>query len=214
MRLSHGERLSLEIGSRLEIELGSPSSRLKSRLVGMESGAYLIARLPETDGFQDDLRPGVEVKVRFEYSGNLYGFESSIIDFYSRSLPLLILTYPKAVDRHELRTHPRVDCFFPATARMEASEFQGSITDISLGGCRYVSRQMTEEDIHRLALEKKLVVYIKFPGDQLSQVVKGQVRSVRHDGEKAILGLQFEDPEPDLVEKLSDFIDATAFLLK
>jgi c-di-GMP-binding flagellar brake protein YcgR len=214
MRLSHGERLSLEIGSRMEIELGSPSSRLKSRLVGMESGAYLIARLPETDGFQDDLRPGMEVKVRFECSGNLYGFESTIIDFYSRSLPLLILTYPKAVDRHELRTHPRVDCFFPATARMEASEFQGSVTDISLGGCRYVSRQMTEEDIQRLALEKKLVVYIKFPGDQLSQAVKGQVRSVRHDGEKAILGLQFEDPGPDLVEKLSDFIDATAFLLK
>lgn len=214
MTLNHGERLSLEIGSRLEIDVGSPPARLKSRLVGMESGSYLIARLPETAGFGDTLVPGAEVKVRFECSGNLYGFESSVIDFYSRSLPLLILTYPKAVDRHELRTHPRVDCFFPATARMEASEFQGNITDISIGGCRYVSHQMTEQDIHKLTLEKRLVVYIRFPGDELSQAVKGQVRSVRHDGEKAILGLQFEDPEPDLVEKLSDFIDATAFLLK
>jgi len=214
MRLNHGERLSLEIGSRMEIELGSPSSRLSSRLVGMDPGAFLIARLPEFEGFEDQLLPGTAIRVSFEYSGNLYGFASSIIDFHSRSLPLLILTYPQAVDRRELRAHSRIDCLFPATARVDATVFQGNVTDISKGGCRFVSRRMSEEDLRRLSMEKHLVMQILLPGDAHPRELKGQVRSVRHDGRNAILGLQFQDPDPELLEKLSDFVDASVFLLK
>ncbi len=115
------KRISIELGTQLEIEIEGVPTRFKSSLVGIEPDEYLIIKAPEAalpDSIKNKLFRGNQIVVRYLCKGTLFGIQSQLVQVTSTPIRLLFVEYPKTIENYDLRSHERIDCFFPAKIKM------------------------------------------------------------------------------------------------
>ncbi len=202
--------LSIALGDYLQIQFGRSEKRFNVKLVGMEPGSYLIGQLPSK--MDDSISGGNQATVRYlsSQSGTIYGFQSIIMGFIVNPIRILILSYPNVVEKHELRKHKRLNCFIAATAKIGDREYNGVITDLSLGGCRFILNMKAAESFPKLKAEEKITLRSQIPIQPGVQTLGGIVRSRVEDVEKSSLGIQFRGLPPDATEALRDLIGKLA----
>ncbi len=136
--LDTGKRISIELGTQLEIEIEGVPTRFKSSLVGIEHDEYLIIKEPEAALYEilrNKLFRGNQIVVRYLCKGTLFGFRSQLVQATSTPIRLLFVEYPKTIEVYDLRSHERIDCFFPAKIKIKVKD-QGRFSE----GERIISR--------------------------------------------------------------------------
>jgi len=204
-----GKRISIELGTQLEIEIEGVPTRIKSSLVGIEPDEYLIIKAPEAalpDSIKNKLFRGNQIVVRYLCKGTLFGFRSQLVQVTSTPIRLLFVEYPKTIEAYDLRSHERVDCFLPAKIEIKDEEKNGAILDISEGGCRCVIKSSEGEKLPSVQIGELITLSCQFPGTESEQVISGEVKNVGMDKQKAVLGIQFHEIAPGLQNIIAQYI--------
>jgi hypothetical protein len=210
-----GVRLSLDIGSRMAVTLGSqqgPDGRIASDLVGMIHFEYLILRLPWVPGLRSRLVGGATATVRFVSNGELCGFQSAILTHIAKPSLLLFIAYPEIVEKMTLRQHKRVTCALPVQLHSRRGDAQGVIADFSRGGCRLFIDARGQQGLRQTVVDDVIVLRVPLNSEGVPFAVTCTVRAVEQDANRMQLGLSFTEAEKDFWDAVEIFL-TTAYLL-
>lgn len=198
-----GLRLNIDLGTKLLLGLEGYADSLKTYLVGMEQDQYLIVSTPKVAGIRNQLFTGKTVNVRYLSAGSIFGFQSKLLGQVKIPYPLIFLSYPTVVSRHDLRRRPRVDCHIPGTLRMGLEKHPMVVLDISQGGCQAVVRR----GLPKLSVKGEVLISLFM--SELSEIkdVPALVRNKRQDTQRTFLGLEFSQISPEQDSSLQTFID-------
>lgn len=210
-----GSRLSLEIGTRMAVTIGSQKGddgRVASDLVGMVHFEYLILRLPWVPGLRSRLVGGASATVRFVNQGELCGFQVSILTHIAKPSLLLFIEYPDVLEKLALRQHKRLQCALPVQVHSRRGDAQGVVADLSRGGCRMAVDVRGQQSLRQTVGEDVIVLRVPLSSDGLPVAVTCTVRSVDIDASRMLLGLSFTEADDDFWTALDSFL-SSAYLL-
>ncbi len=214
--------LDVAIGTRLLIDFEGLSGKLKSVLLGVDPGKYLIMRIPITAGIRRILYDNNRVVVRFECFGTIYGFRSHVLAYLIKGpIQVVFVSYPKFIEILEMRGSQRINCFLPSKIKISeglvdsgltdgeisgSKEFQGIIQDISCEGCRYSTDVSFTNRIPKISIGYNVTLNFELPGESGTQSISGCVRNVYKDSEKIDLGIEFDKSDTETLGKIKNYI--------
>ncbi|MBE9528071.1 MAG: flagellar brake protein [Proteobacteria bacterium] len=198
----HDERaqISIAVGTEVQIEIVEHHLRLKSELIGLEEGEFLILKLSHSDPgglLRSDVIRDCNIIVRYMFHGAVYGFQTSVISQIHKPTRMLFVKYPMAVEEHNVRTEPRFDCVIQAQGTSGDVTTELVITDMSAKGCRCII--MTEMTEHKDELQESinmdttLDLSIPIPSSDETLAVSGTIRNINKDDTEMIFGVQFDE---------------------
>jgi c-di-GMP-binding flagellar brake protein YcgR len=196
------------VGTELVLRFEGVEARLKSTLIGMERGEFLIVRTPKVVGPEPLLSQGDPIKVIFIYDGTIYGFLSKYIHHVRVPSPMLFISCPESMERHEMRKDLRVDCFIPATIHIDDQIVcRGVVSDLSTGGCRITMNHEGGDQMAHLQPENQVVIAIEMLGIKPDRGILGSVKNLHHDAKKIHIGMKFSTSDPDVMSRIQEYIE-------
>jgi hypothetical protein len=209
--LTHGNRLAIELGTELYLDISGLGQHLKSALIGMEAGKFFIIRIPQTvspTAVMGALVPNTRAVVRYLYHGIVFGFETHIIQATMAPIPLLLLAYPKEIAEKNIRKFRRINCFLPAVININEQTIEGTITDISSRGCNWHAKREKLGNANDLldGHNMNLILDVQLPGIEDVLRLQGQERSVRKDDSMIDVGIEFTELDQQHHDTLTAFI--------
>lgn len=206
-----GKILNISLGTQMQVQLGGMDGPFKSNLVGMVREKFVMVELPMITGILNKLRDGNRATVRYLYSGSVYGFYSTVLAYITKPIPLLFLSYPKIVEILDLRKFKRVDCMFPAVAKIQDQEHKGFIMDISTGGCKLFLDISGNIQIPHMEVGESIHLSFQLIGSSEPQTAIGKVRTTSRDSAKVTVGIQFDAMESEMVKSIETLIDSFSY---
>jgi c-di-GMP-binding flagellar brake protein YcgR len=206
--------LRIDLGCPLFLQCLGLNERVKSELVGLYPGLYLIVSTPGGKGSGGIPEETKDVIVRYIFRGEVMGFKSSIIERIERPFRLIFLSYPKAVESLNLRRSSRVPCNLPARIAFEGKELDGILTDISTGGCRFTSRAGAGKDQAGLALGAQVSLAFYLPGSEGKTIIGCLVKSTNASNERIELGLQFQVDETMKTKEIERYVKEVSLIIQ
>lgn len=199
-----GQRINIEMGASLLLNIEGIEGKLKSHMIGMISSEFLIIKAPiGYSGIKDKLFEGNKVTVRYIQHGYAFSFESFIIYLVTKPKTMLILSYPTTVNSGSFRKAERYDCYIPCIVEIEGQDYTGTIMDISLNGCRCMlpmwspkSQKIIEKDV--------LSAVLKFESPSDKDNIELPVSIVNKSDYKSALkiGISFDNLDSDVERSL------------
>lgn len=189
---SLGQRISVEMGTPIKLEVTDIELPLQSSIVGLENEKYIIIKAPEPfKRFQHKLYAGNEVIVRYISNGTVFAFQTKLIETITTPIPLLFIEYPKIIQHHELRDQKRINCQIPARLRSHELENVGCIVDMAPTGCRCIIQSKKNSPLIKFDLEDKVIMRCIFPGSPNLISIPGIVKNVKRTTQEYDLGVYF-----------------------
>ena len=184
-----GKRLFLELGTSLQLEIKGLQLSLKSELIGMEVGEFLIVKMFKVDGVKTEQLENSDVVVMYLQKGSILGFRSSVISIVSCPDDLAFIKYPQIIENYNVRTFKRVDCFLPVKLEINHNIVEGAIIDITDNGCCCKVENFTiiNED-----MIDNIVIYIQYGKSKNSLMIRGKIGNIRHLKNEINIGVTFE----------------------
>lgn len=210
--LNTASDLPINLGSELLIEIVNLKQRIKSVLVGMEDGQYIITKLSHKDlmgNFRSDTVKESAMVVSYLHRGTVYGFNVEVINVVSNPAKLFFITYPKKVEALSVRSDMRYRCMLPAEAMLGNEIMEMVILDISKEGCQCVVNVTNPRNTSIFGLiqvNKIMHMRVQFPGVEGGVDIAGRVRNNSKDVDKINLGVVFEGMAPEVKVKLSNYL--------
>jgi c-di-GMP-binding flagellar brake protein YcgR len=203
-----GIKLQIGLGTELFIQMDGAELRLKTTLVGLEMGQYLLVRYPKGTGIDPGIFIGNKVRAIVMYSGAVYGFRTFILNHVKNPAPLLFLAHPKAIERRELRRHERIECRLPAIARIDGEDaaHRGVIADISTGGCKFISRMCVNLCPLPIKTGDKVCLACELLGIKDEESVMGTVRTQLEDQQALVLGIEFDQSNAAVLHPIDIYV--------
>jgi hypothetical protein len=140
--------------------------------------------------------------------GVVYGFLSNVMYYSPRPSAILFISYPKAVEILNLRTTQRVDCILPAVVNLIEGEYRGVILDISAKGCKFLLEAQLEQDLPPVQLEQPITISFQLVGIAETLLSEGTVRNLRQEPCCIELGIEFHDPDKDLLDRIDGYLQS------
>ena len=209
--LETAEHVSLEIGGLLQVEIKGIPSRYPTTFIGMELYEYLIIKEPafprkiRVSGFKHKLFPGNEITVRYIYKGSVFGFQTKLIEALFTPKRLLLLEYPKEIEKHNLRSADRIGCYLPAITKIKDIEIQGIVLDINENGCRCLIKATENMKLPVVQNDDQITLLCHFPGNPDEQMVSGLVKNIKRKSQKMTLGIQFHEMTVELQNMIEQY---------
>jgi len=197
------------VGTDLVLRFEGVEARLKSSLIGMAWGEFLIVRTPKVIDTELLLSRGNPIKVIFIHDGTIYGFLSKCIHHVRVPSPLLFISCPESMERYELRKNLRVDCGIPSTIHLDdGSVYRGVVSDLSLGGCRIAMNHEGGNQSAHFELAEKVVIAIETLGIVPERAIPGIVRNLHHDAKMMNIGVEFSTSDPDHLSRIAEYVES------
>lgn len=210
--LDGGRRVAIEMGTQLQIEVEGVASRLKSHLVGMDLGKYLILDLSHVNlsgGVRHKLFKRNTVVVRYIYSGKVYGFQSYILGATTDPAKLLFVAYPKVVAENNIRKSYRVESHLPARIKANEIEVEATLIDISQTGCKcQIKQSRLKEAKVTVEVNKEINLLTVLPGIQEELNLTGFVRNLNKDTSEVTFGMEFYELDSQAENSLLHYLSA------
>ncbi len=188
---------------------GAPD-RAGARLVGVNPGVYLIVTAPT----MGDLPKGSDLDARYLREGAIWGFQTTVLSALKAPFPLVFLSYPKSVKRHELRQKERSKCYIPAKVVFMNDGYDVVISDINAGGCRFTYRGLPTDEKGarpderlRLMIGDEMTFFFRVPGGPEDRSCLGRVRNFARHTEKIIVGTQFVSMPQELNSEIKKYME-------
>ena len=200
--------LGMKLGTMLQIQTRQIKEYGLSSLVGKVAGQFLIVHTPSLKTFPMSLKKENHIIVRYVHNGMVYGFQCTLIHFMDKPFGISFLSYPESIETVSLRSHERVSCFIPATAKIKNAVYDGVIMDLSITGCSFYHLFQERENAEFPMLEKEepLSLTLQLTGESGDYTIEAIVRSSRQDSQKIVIGAQFQDLHSDVQNEISEYI--------
>lgn len=193
----------VQMGQHVSVEVANTHrDRFSTRLVGMLDPQYLILELPsivKRGELIDRLILNNAVTIRMiceRTTGECVGFQTKVDAIVKHPYPLFFASFPSEIFTYELRREERIDTLLPARLYDidDANALEGTITDISKGGCRLVIDG--ETFTARFGTAETLHIIHPDPARGCDAVKNVRVCSKRKYGKKSLaIGLEFLDAQ-------------------
>jgi hypothetical protein len=198
-----GKRISLEMGTELQVEFMDVTIPTYSALVGMEGDLYMVVKSPAPYNLvKQKIYTGNELIIKYLFGGTVYAFQTKIIDAISKPFKLLFLEYPKIIEKHELRSFKRAKCFFPAKLLFDQKECPALVVDISRRGCKCQVKVLPGEKYPAFRIDETLHLFSKFPGIEGDVKIGGTIRNLKKNKQEIVLGIGFSKTNPESIQQL------------
>ena len=204
-----GKRVSIELGTQLQIRIEGVDYNLSSTLIGMEPDNYLIIKAPGSmlAVAKQKLFRRCKIIVRYLYKGSVFGFKSELIEDIYNPLKLLFVEYPEIIEEHNLRSGERVNCVLPIKIEISNTVSSGVILDICREGCCCVIRKADQDkEIASIQIDQQIALICQFPQIDGEHKVSGKVRSIRRDKKQITLGIIFDGIGPKIEDIIAQYI--------
>ena len=191
-----GQRIAVEMGTAIKVELEGIELPLHSAIVGLESSQYIIVKAPEPfSRVEHKLFKGVQMIVRYLTGGTVYAFQTKVLEVITKPLPLLFIEYPRIIQHHDLREQKRINCHVPARIIRGEEENLGCIIDMNMQGCRCLVQSSKNASLLACEMDNDLRLTCILPGSAETITLAGKVKNLKRTRKELDLGINFA---PDL----------------
>lgn len=202
---AYKECIDFGLGTQVNFKIDGVEIALTSEFVGMEEKEYLILKFPKPFRFiKNKLFPGNIITIEYLFKGTIYAFQTRLFATIDKPVKLVFLEYPKIIQRHDLRSDNRLDCFIPAKIKIGKQTFSGVIMDISPKGCRWHSKELTDE-VSILSYED-ITLICQFPGKIGELEVIGKAKNVKKSKQEKVLGFVFDKGSIEAQKMITQYI--------
>ncbi len=218
-----GKSFFMPVATPLQLELDGIETRLSSLAVGSLHNECLILKYPSTKGIGPighKLTKHGRITVRFISDGNVFAFQSEVIDVIKEPYQLIFVTYPSVIARHSLRNSKRLHCYLPAAlcplqTKIPVNRsvlhdvYDGIIVDISHTGCNFeMLAETSRQRLPEMEINENVILYLTLPGSPEKKEIKGRVKRIQRDTERLATGIQFNDIPQETKRALDHYISA------
>ena len=198
------ESIQAPIGSTTSIAFGSVQMDGEGLFVGYEKERYIIVGLP-SDFNGIDLKPGQQLRLNYNCSGNAYSYATSVLH-YLEKFGLVFLSHPKSMKTNSLRREDRVSCRIPATANIQSKALKGMVTDISHHGCQFCVKIPATFKLHQVSMLTDVHLSLTLSDSEDPKSFKCKVRNTNFDESRIVLGIEFDALEERFSQRLESYI--------
>ena len=206
-----GLRLNMDIGTSLLIEIQGVDGKIKSKLIGMEAWEYLIIKAPVGyTGIRNKLVEGNRIVIRFIQEGSVFGFDAYILAVIDKPTTLLVIDYPRKIEEKSLRVAKRLDCYIPCTLLIDQQQTEGSMVNISTGGCRFVVASQYGSARKSPEKDNNVVIVFDSPAESWKFELPGVIVNTSEYYATASFGVRFETKAEDQqrhIERLIEYLE-------
>lgn len=205
-----GNRIPLEIGAKLSLELNHLDFQVISTVVGMIPNRFILVTPPQpTKIFKDACEKENSIVVKFLYMGQLYMFNTSLKEELHSPENLIFLDYPPIIQYRELRRAGRATVFVPAALIYgEEPEVSGIINDISSIGCLFSAKTYRNLALPNFDIDSQIELTCSLPCIAEKRVLKGKVKNTKKSEDELQLGLQFDNLDDDIQKAITDYVQS------
>lgn len=190
------------------LALETTKSKWSTVLIGSRPGRYLIVEMPKVAGAPVKLDDNTRWSANFISKGAVYSFNTAVIGYTYRLVPLLFLEYPQEVEVANLRTEKRYPVHIPIISEVldgsDAVSAKGHlkalVVDLSEGGFMMACP---------IALEPDTIIGATFhlPKKEPMSDIKAVVRACRGKPGGYFIGLAYsQSNSPEVCNRLKDLI--------
>lgn len=194
----------IDSGTVVQVNDAGGGIKYVSRYIGTDN-QVIITRLPpvsqlnksgmgsEDLTYRDTYYRKRKLIMRLIANGQVFAFETEVIDLLLQGCKLLVTSYPKTIQSRLLRKDPRYPCTLPTTMQVGDIELEGVLINLSSGGGLL---QLTGEPDYALlqpikAEQGDAVLNVLMPFDDERVTINARMMSLAPTEHK--VGLAFVD---------------------
>jgi c-di-GMP-binding flagellar brake protein YcgR len=185
----------IESGAKLSIRIEGMKYPAEGIFVGALENEYIVIAPPVSfESMPNGLTQGQKVGVKYLSDGNIFQFQTQFIEIVSKPIRLVLLKYPKSIQKRDLRSRKRINCFIPSqieiqhVARNDVTH--GVLKNISKSGCCCVV-QVKKGAKEIFNIDDQIKLKCNFPGIAGQQEVLGNVVNIQKNEFETAVGVQF-----------------------
>lgn len=165
----------------------------KCTFVGQKKDQFIVVTPPSNFlSLENKLLKANRIMVRYLYEGDIFEFTSKILEMKYDPLMLLLLQYPVAVEKKELRSQKRINCFISTKMETKNETQDGIIKDISKTGCRCFFETSKKLE-NALQIDDNIALSFGFPGIFEKQEIFGKIKDIRKKESALDIGIEFDN---------------------
>lgn len=200
-------------GQQVSVKFGKDEKQLFCVCLGVSTGQFILTQTPIAPDIDQKLTPGNPVVVRFVESGKVCGFKSRIRQTITTPFRLVFFDYPDSLELLNLRASKRVPIFIDASIEVSGKYYEGSIRNLSEGGCYFVTEYWKSTPLTTLAVNDFILISFTLLNSNTEISLRCRPVKVDYDKEEIRMGIAFENNPPQLIEKISGFVEYVSQLL-
>ena len=162
----------VKLGEHIQLQYipGDDRERLNAKVIGHAPGLSLIITAPKTSTGLPLLREGQSFVIRMLQGSKVYGFESSVLKYFSSPYPHVHLKQPKAVECIVVRGSRRVDTEHVVSVQGQNNEqVSATMVNTSVSGSLLQTKNSAGQKGDKLSISVELTVagfqkYIRITG--------------------------------------------------
>ncbi len=209
--------LDIELPVFLEKEFDDRHVKYRSKVLGWSDGNFVMLALPSINGAILRWDPGTPCIVKFINKGSVYAFQSVMVKIIFQPYPLMFLKYPAEIENITIRQHERIQTYL--------------ICDMYRDGAVIVM----DDDAEQTDYRQNVVLLDLSPGGGLVEVIKetpgvsepgssvlidfilpngikivrlkAEIKNVRIDSGKRLLGIKFSDMDSPQIMLINEFFN-------
>jgi hypothetical protein len=190
--LDKSNKIYVKTGVEMSLTPGDHVFCGKCTYVGQKRDQYIVVTPPpDFAAFENKLLKADPITVRYSFEGDIFEFSSKLMEVKHNPLMLLILKFPVAVEKKELRSQKRICCFISATMEIKDQTQDGIIKDISKFGCRFVFEPSGKLE-KALRIDDQIALAFDFPGITDRQEIMGKIKDIRKKESRLDMGIEFK----------------------
>ncbi|MDL2260343.1 flagellar brake protein [Deltaproteobacteria bacterium OttesenSCG-928-K17] len=198
------------------LALETTKSKWTTVIIGARPGRFIVVEMPKMAGAPVKLDEGTRWAVNFINKGAVYSFNTEVLGYTFRMVPLLFLSYPDEVEVSNLRNEKRYPVNIPLSLVVTEAppenenvpentlpvglELRALVVDISEGGFMMAAPA-------GLPVETVVDITFHLPKDESITGIKAVVRTSRGGSAGHLMGLAYTpDISPETADRLTAFI--------
>lgn len=192
--MTSGKRITLDIGTKVHLEIEGVAIPLASYLVGMDTEHYLIIKTPRPyPTIKSKLYEGNPCIVKYLFQDTVFAFQTRIVGSLTTPDRLIFLEYPRIFQHLDLRDFQRIECVIPTKIKVNKEEKEGSLVDVSAQGCRVQIPIYPGDRMPVAAINEGVCLAAQFPDGDGELEIRARVRNVRKSRHEIVLGVVYQD---------------------
>lgn len=205
-----GNRISLDIGSKIKMEIDQVDTPLVSSMVGMVPNEYLLVTTPTPFSVvQTALDSSKSIIIKYLHMGRLYMFTTKLQKAIDDPRHLLFLDYPSVIHYHELRRTKRTPVFIPCTLHLSTGlKLHGVLIDLSILGCLCLVKAIGNAPMPSIGIDNTVYLHCLLPGLKEDQEIPGFVKNFRMSSTEAYIGIGFSGLQDYVKEIIKKYLSS------
>ncbi len=210
-----GNRISIDIGSKIKIELDEAGTQLITTMVGMIQDEYLIVSTSSPVSImQTALNSATRLTIKYLHMGRICMFRTLLLKIVEGQHHLLFLEYPPVIHYHQLRRTKRTSIFIPCTLHLpRGPEFSGVLVDLSIFGCLCQIKIKGNAPLPSIDIDTKVNCRCLLPGLKEAEELRGRVKNIKKSSSEIRIGLEFTEMQDYLMEIIERYVSSVNSLI-